>query len=209
VAVVISLKLVYTPVDDNVTAPHKSQVTSQKPCAYFETLCLCHMSSARSTSDGRGIATGMSSQKNFISWSPNHPSVASVAGRRWRSAESARAAVPRRRDPIGCRGTALIGGDGDCPGGNPRARWRPTDMEAGAGWRGGTDGRKGIRTQSISVGHAETGEGGWGARDGLGAWARRLEARARGRGTRRSRLREQRRGDGRSGAQRRQRRNTG
>ena len=27
-AVVISLKLVYTPVDDNVTAPHKSQVTS-------------------------------------------------------------------------------------------------------------------------------------------------------------------------------------
>jgi len=30
VAVVISLKLVYTPVDDNVTAPHKSQVTSHK-----------------------------------------------------------------------------------------------------------------------------------------------------------------------------------
>ena len=28
VAVVISLKLVYTPVDDNVTAPHKSHVTS-------------------------------------------------------------------------------------------------------------------------------------------------------------------------------------
>ena len=28
VAVVISLKLVYTPVDDNVTMPHKSQVTS-------------------------------------------------------------------------------------------------------------------------------------------------------------------------------------
>ena len=56
-AVVISLKLVYTPVDDNVTAPHKSQVTSQKPCAYFETLCLCHMSSARSTSDGRGPVT--------------------------------------------------------------------------------------------------------------------------------------------------------
>ena len=27
-AVVISLKLVYTPVDDTVTAPHKSQVTS-------------------------------------------------------------------------------------------------------------------------------------------------------------------------------------
>ena len=26
--VVISLKLVYTPVDDNVTSPHKSQVTS-------------------------------------------------------------------------------------------------------------------------------------------------------------------------------------
>ena len=23
-----------------------------KPCTYFETLCLCHMSSARSTSDG-------------------------------------------------------------------------------------------------------------------------------------------------------------
>ena len=30
VAVVISLKLVYTPVDDNVTSPHKSQVTSHK-----------------------------------------------------------------------------------------------------------------------------------------------------------------------------------
>ena len=29
-AVVISLKQVYTPVDDNVTAPHKSQVTSHK-----------------------------------------------------------------------------------------------------------------------------------------------------------------------------------
>jgi len=57
VAVVISLKLVYTPVDDNVPAPHKSQVTSQKPCDYFETLCLCHMSSARSTSDGRGPVT--------------------------------------------------------------------------------------------------------------------------------------------------------
>ena len=28
-----------------------------KPCAYFETLCLCHMSSARSTSDGRGPVT--------------------------------------------------------------------------------------------------------------------------------------------------------
>ena len=33
-AVVISLKMVYTPVDDNVTSPHKSQVTSHKP--------LCH-----------------------------------------------------------------------------------------------------------------------------------------------------------------------
>jgi hypothetical protein len=48
-------------------------------------------------------------------------------------------------------GTAPIGGDRDCPGGNPRARWRPTDMEAGAGWRRGADGRKGIRTRSISV----------------------------------------------------------
>ena len=28
-----------------------------KPGAYFETLCLCHMSSARSTSDGRGPVT--------------------------------------------------------------------------------------------------------------------------------------------------------
>ncbi len=35
-AVVISLKLVYTPVDDTVTATHKSQVTSHKAC---ETLC--------------------------------------------------------------------------------------------------------------------------------------------------------------------------
>ena len=28
-----------------------------KPCTYFETLCLCHMSSARSSSDGRGPVT--------------------------------------------------------------------------------------------------------------------------------------------------------
>ena len=28
-----------------------------KPCTYFETLCLCHMSSARSTSDDRGPVT--------------------------------------------------------------------------------------------------------------------------------------------------------
>ena len=28
-----------------------------KLCTYFETLCLCHMSSARSTSDGRGPVT--------------------------------------------------------------------------------------------------------------------------------------------------------
>ena len=28
-----------------------------KPCTYFETLCLYHMSSARSTSDGRGPVT--------------------------------------------------------------------------------------------------------------------------------------------------------
>ena len=28
-----------------------------KPCTYFETLCFCHMSSARSTSDGRGPVT--------------------------------------------------------------------------------------------------------------------------------------------------------
>ena len=28
-----------------------------KPCTYFETLCLCHRSSARSTSDGRGPVT--------------------------------------------------------------------------------------------------------------------------------------------------------
>ena len=48
-------------------------------------------------------------------------------------------------------------------------------MEAGAGWRGGADGRKGIRTQSISVRYAETGEGSWGARGrssghGRGGW---------------------------------------
>ena len=87
-----------------------------------------------------------------------------------------------RRDPSGGRGTAPIGGDGECPGGNAR-------MEAGAGWRGGADGRKGIHrfcfcknnkesidfvsvrtikgrsiTPSISVEHADTGGGGWGGR---------------------------------------------
>ena len=36
VAVVISLKLVYTPVDDNVTMPHKSQVTSHKSLTVTE-----------------------------------------------------------------------------------------------------------------------------------------------------------------------------
>ncbi len=61
-----------------------------------------------------------------------------------------------RRDPSVGRGTAPISGDGDCPGGNPRARWRPTDMEAGAGCRGGADGRTGIRTQSISVRYPES-----------------------------------------------------
>jgi hypothetical protein len=87
-----------------------------------------------------------------------------------------------RRDPSGGRGTAPIGGDGECPGGNAR-------MEAGAGWRGGADGRRGIHrfcfcknnkesidfvsvrtikgrsiTPSISVEHADTGGGGWGGR---------------------------------------------
>jgi len=81
-------------------------------------------------------------------------------------------------------GTAPIGGDGDCPGGNPRTRWRPTDMEAGAGWRCGADGRKGIRTQSISVRYAETGEGSWGARGrasghGRGGWQSRRRGAAR------------------------------
>jgi hypothetical protein len=51
---------------------------------------------------------------------------------------------------------APSGGDGECPGGNPRAQWRPTDMEAGAGWRGGADGRKGIHTPSISAENADT-----------------------------------------------------
>ena len=90
-----------------------------------------------------------------------------------------------RRDPSGGRGTAPIGGDGECPGGNPRARWRPTDMEAGAGWRGGADGRKGIHTHSISVEHADTGGGDWGGRGrsseyGRGGWQARREGAARG-----------------------------
>ena len=90
-----------------------------------------------------------------------------------------------RRDPSGGRGTAPIGGDGECPGGNPRARWRPTDMEAGAGWRGGADGRKGIPTHSISVEHADTGGGGWGGRGrasghGRGGWQARRGGAARG-----------------------------
>ena len=57
-------------------------------------------------------------------------------------------------------------------------------MEAGAGWRGGADGRKGIRTQSISVRYAETGEGSWGARGrasghGRGGWLARRRGAAR------------------------------
>ena len=57
-------------------------------------------------------------------------------------------------------------------------------MEAGAGWRGGADGRKGIRTQSISVRYAETGEGSWGARGrssghGRGGWQARRRGAAR------------------------------
>ena len=38
-------------------------------------------------------------------------------------------------------------------------------MEAGAGWRGGADGRKGIRTRSISVRYVKPGKGA-GARGG-------------------------------------------
>ena len=56
-----------------------------------------------------------------------------------------------RRNPSVGRGTAPTSGDGDCPGGNPRARRRPTDMEAGTGCGGGTDGRTGIHAHSISV----------------------------------------------------------
>ncbi len=82
-----------------------------------------------------------------------------------------------RLDPSGGRGTASIGGDGECPGGKPRARWRPTDMEVGTGWRGGADGRKGIPTHSISVEHAHNGGGGWGGRGasghGVGGWQAR------------------------------------
>ena len=63
-----------------------------------------------------------------------------------------------RREPSVGRGTESTSGDGDCPGGNPRARRRPTDMEAGTGWRGGADGRTGIRTQSISVRYPEPGK---------------------------------------------------
>jgi len=68
------------------------------------------------------------------------------------------------RKPSVGRGTAPTSGDGDCPGGNPRARRRPTDMEAGAGCRGGADGRTGIRSQSISVRYHVLGEERWGVR---------------------------------------------
>jgi len=68
------------------------------------------------------------------------------------------------RKPSVGRGTAPTSGDGDCPGGNPRARRRPTDMEAGAGCHGGADGRTGIHTQSISVRYPVLGEERWGAR---------------------------------------------
>jgi hypothetical protein len=56
-----------------------------------------------------------------------------------------------RRDPSVGRETEPTSGDGDCPGGNPRARRRPTDMEAWAGCRCGADGRTRIRSNSISV----------------------------------------------------------
>ena len=69
-----------------------------------------------------------------------------------------------RRNPSVGRGTAPTSGDGDCPGGNPRARRRPTDMEAGTGCGGGTDGRTGIHAHSISVTGAVLGEQQRGAR---------------------------------------------
>ena len=67
------------------------------------------------------------------------------------------------REPSVGRGTAPTSGDGDCPGGNPRARRRPTDMEAGAGCRGGTDGRTGIHagpSHGVLVDGSNTGLGG-------------------------------------------------
>jgi hypothetical protein len=69
-----------------------------------------------------------------------------------------------RREPSVGRETEPTSGDGDCPGGNPRARRRPTDMEAGAGCRGGADGRTRIRSHSISVRYHALGEERWGAR---------------------------------------------
>ena len=69
-----------------------------------------------------------------------------------------------RRDPSVGRETEPTSGVGDCPGGNPRARRQPTVMEAGAGCRGGADGRTRIRSHSISVRYHALGEEGWGAR---------------------------------------------
>jgi hypothetical protein len=57
VAVVISLNLFMAPVDDTVTAQHKSQVTSHN----HDWLYLCHTSSVRNTSDSRGPVTRKSS----------------------------------------------------------------------------------------------------------------------------------------------------
>ena len=74
-----------------------------------------------------------------------------------------------RRDLGGGRGAAPVGGDGECPGGNPRSRWRSTDMEAGGGWRGGADGRKGIHTESISDENGGAGRAGGGGPRGMGA----------------------------------------
>ena len=57
-------------------------------------------------------------------------------------------------------------------------------MEAGAGWRGGADGRKGILTRSISVRDAATEEESWAARGrasghGRGGWQARRGGAAR------------------------------
>ena len=85
-----------------------------------------------------------------------------------------------RRDPSVGRETEPTSGDGDCPGGNPRARRRPTDMEAGTGCGGGTDGRTGIHARSISVTCPVLGEQQRGAR-------RRASGHGRGGGQARSR----------------------
>ena len=80
-----------------------------------------------------------------------------------------------RQHPDGGPGAAPVDGDVECPGGNPRARWRSADTEAGAGRRSGAGGHREIHTGSISAENGQSGERdrgrrGRGSRHGRRGW---------------------------------------